>query len=45
MVKGDVSLNGTALRDGDGVSVSEETELSFTGMQPAGGEILFFDLQ
>jgi redox-sensitive bicupin YhaK (pirin superfamily) len=45
VVKGYVTLNGTPLGDGDGVSVSEETELSFTGMMPAGGEILFFDLQ
>jgi hypothetical protein len=44
VVRGDVSLNGTPLRDGDGVGVSEESELSFSGLQPAGGEILLFDL-
>jgi redox-sensitive bicupin YhaK (pirin superfamily) len=42
VARGAVSANGKALAEGDGASVSEETELSFVGDQAA--EILVFDL-
>jgi hypothetical protein len=41
VAKGNVSVNGLALNEGDGASVSEENELVFEGM---GGEFLLFDL-
>jgi redox-sensitive bicupin YhaK (pirin superfamily) len=44
VVKGNVKLNDQALGPGDAVAVSEETELQIAGLQPAGGEILLFDL-
>src|SRR5262249_28659435 len=44
VVKGNVSLNGHALRDGDAAAVSGEPELTLTGSAPAGGEFLLFDL-
>ena len=44
VVKGNVSLNGHSLAAGDGAAVSEEPELSLGGTEPAGGEILLFDL-
>jgi redox-sensitive bicupin YhaK (pirin superfamily) len=44
MVKGDISLNGQTLTEGDGAAVSSEPGLSFTGSAPAGGEFLLFDL-
>jgi hypothetical protein len=44
VVKGNVSLNGLALLAGDAAAVSAATELSFAGIEPAGGEILLFDL-
>jgi len=40
---GNVSMNGEALAEGDGASVSAEQDLSFTGGQD-GSEFLFFDL-
>jgi redox-sensitive bicupin YhaK (pirin superfamily) len=43
VVRGEASLNGQLLREGDGAAVSEEPELSVTG-GGAGGEILLFDL-
>ena len=45
VVKGNVSLNGQSLREGDAAAVTAEAELSFRGLQPAGGEILLFDLR
>jgi len=45
IVKGNVSLNGRSLSEGDAAAVSAEPELSFTGGQPAGGEVLLFDLR
>jgi len=44
VVKGTVSLNGQALHAGDAAAVEGEPELSIGGTQPAGGEILLFDL-
>jgi redox-sensitive bicupin YhaK (pirin superfamily) len=41
VARGNVSVNGQALHEGDGAAVSEEQELLFTGM---GGEFLLFDL-
>jgi redox-sensitive bicupin YhaK (pirin superfamily) len=43
VARGEVSMNGEALAEGDGAAVSDEQELSFTG-GPEGGEFLFFDL-
>ncbi len=43
VARGNVSMNGEALAEGDGASVSGEQDLSFTG-GPDGGEFLFFDL-
>jgi hypothetical protein len=43
VVRGEASLNGELLREGDGAAVSEEPELSVTGGGP-GGEFLLFDL-
>jgi redox-sensitive bicupin YhaK (pirin superfamily) len=43
VARGDVSMNGEALAEGDGAAVSAEQELSFTG-GPDGVEFLFFDL-
>jgi quercetin 2,3-dioxygenase len=44
VVKGNVSLNGQALAAGDAAAVTEERSLSLSGIKPAGGEVLFFDL-
>ncbi len=44
IVKGDISLNGEPLTEGDGVAITEESELSLTGRAPTGGELLLFDL-
>ena len=41
VARGNVSVNGQELNEGDGAAVSEEQELLFTGM---GGEFLLFDL-
>ena len=43
VVKGNVSLNGQRLDEGDGAAVSDERELSIIGMK-TGGEVLLFDL-
>ncbi len=43
VVRGEASLNGELLREGDGAAVSEEPELSVTG-GGRGGEFLLFDL-
>jgi hypothetical protein len=42
VARGAVTLNGTDLAEGDGVALSLEPRLQFTGRQPA--EILVFDL-
>ena len=44
MVRGDISLNGELLHEGDGAAVSGESGLSLAGAAPAGGEFLLFDL-
>ena len=43
VARGNVSINGEALAEGDGAAVSGEQNLSFTG-GPDGSEFLFFDL-
>jgi len=43
VARGNVSMNGEALAEGDGASVSDEQDLSFTG-GPDGGEFLLFEL-
>jgi len=43
-VQGEVEVNGTALKSGDGVAVSDETALALSGAGAAGGELLLFDL-
>jgi hypothetical protein len=45
VVKGNVSVNGVSLQEGDAAAISAEPELSIRGIQPAGGEILLFDLK
>ena len=42
VARGSVSLNGIALREGDGAAVSEESALAISAQQPA--EVLLFDL-
>lgn len=44
VLRGNVSVNGQTLKEGDGASASNETELSFAGSAPDGGELLLFDL-
>lgn len=44
VVRGDITLNGTELHEGDGAAVSEEIQLEFSGAGKAGGEFLLFDL-
>jgi redox-sensitive bicupin YhaK (pirin superfamily) len=44
VVRGQASLNGQRLEEGDGAAVSGEPRLSVTGDGPAGGEVLLFDL-
>jgi hypothetical protein len=41
---GAVDVNGTALGEGDGVAVSDETLLTLRGTNEGGGELLLFDL-
>jgi hypothetical protein len=41
---GDVGLNGKPLREGDGVAIEGEGELSVSGAGATGGEFLLFDL-
>jgi redox-sensitive bicupin YhaK (pirin superfamily) len=43
-VRGTVSVNDVRLNEGDGAAISAEAELSLAGIEPAGGEILLFDL-
>jgi quercetin 2,3-dioxygenase len=44
VVRGGITVNGQQLEDGDGASVSEESELVFSGASSSGGEFLLFDL-
>jgi len=44
VVKGSVSLNDRMLNQGDAAAVNSESELSLIGADPAGGEVLLFDL-
>ncbi len=44
VVRGNVTLNGQRLREGDGAAVSGESQLSLAGIAPGGGEVLLFDL-
>jgi quercetin 2,3-dioxygenase len=44
VLRGQASLNGQRLEEGDGAAVSGERQLSVTGDGPAGGEVLLFDL-
>jgi hypothetical protein len=43
VARGNLSINGETLAQGDGAAVSEERDLSFTG-GPEGSEFLYFDL-
>ena len=42
--QGNITLNGQALKEGDGAALSEEAALQIAGAGPAGGEFLVFDL-
>ena len=44
VVRGEGSLNGQTLRQGDGAAISDESRLSIEGSGAEGGEILVFDL-
>jgi redox-sensitive bicupin YhaK (pirin superfamily) len=44
VARGNVTLNGLKLEEGDGAALSEEPAVSLTGDGPAGAEFLFFDL-
>jgi redox-sensitive bicupin YhaK (pirin superfamily) len=41
---GNITLNGQALKEGDGAAISGEKALSLAGAGPIGGELLLFDL-
>ena len=41
---GDIEVNGMALKEGDGLAVSEESALTIRGAGARGGELLLFDL-
>ena len=43
-VRGEVAVNGIALRTGDAAAVSGEEKLALTGTDAAPSEILLFDL-
>ncbi len=43
-VRGETSVNGRVLREGDGAACSGEEELSVVGRGSKGGEVLVFDL-
>jgi quercetin 2,3-dioxygenase len=45
VVKGNVSLNGRSLQQGDAAAVSNEQELVIGGTEATGGEVLLFDLK
>ena len=42
VARGDVTVNGTALAEGDGAAISNEEKVSIVAKSPA--EVLFFDL-
>jgi quercetin 2,3-dioxygenase len=44
VARGDVSLNGQKLAEGDGAAISGERELSLAGEGTRGAEVLLFDL-
>ena len=41
---GQLNVNGVGLKDGDGLAVSDESELSLRGDGAGGAELLLFDL-
>ena len=41
---GDIEVNGMAIKEGDGLAVSDESSLTLRGAGPSGGELLLFDL-
>ena len=41
---GEIEVNGIALKEGDGLAVSEEAALTLRGAGASGGELLLFDL-
>jgi hypothetical protein len=45
VARGNVTLNGQGLREGDAAAVSEESELVLGGSGDLGGELLLFDLR
>jgi redox-sensitive bicupin YhaK (pirin superfamily) len=44
VASGDLSVNGQPLTTGDGLALSDESEVVLTGKSPEGAEILLFDL-
>jgi redox-sensitive bicupin YhaK (pirin superfamily) len=44
VARGNLTVNGHTLAEGDGAAVSAESELSFSGAGPDGSEFLLFDL-
>jgi quercetin 2,3-dioxygenase len=44
VMRGEMTVNGQRLAEGDGAAVSDERELTVTGSGSRGGEILLFDL-
>lgn len=44
VARGNLSVNGQPLAEGDGAAISAESDVSFTGAGPDGSEFLFFDL-
>ena len=44
VARGEVTVNGRALRAGDGAALSGEPEVAIEGRGAAGGEVLLFDL-
>jgi redox-sensitive bicupin YhaK (pirin superfamily) len=44
VARGEVTLNGLELAEGDGAAIDAEQELSFAGSGSGGAEFLFFDL-
>jgi quercetin 2,3-dioxygenase len=44
VMRGQATLNGQPLDEGDGAAISAERELSIAGRGAAGGEVLLFDL-
>jgi quercetin 2,3-dioxygenase len=44
VAQGDITLNGVALKEGDGAAVSDERELKIEGSGAQGGEFILIDL-